>query len=43
MNHEDYHLNRVKIQNQQAKLQFIQVLIQAITLLCTLNLLGHKL
>lgn len=43
MRHEEYYLNRVKLQKQQAKLQFIQVLIQAVTLICTLILLGHKL
>jgi hypothetical protein len=43
MKHEDYHKERVKLQTLQAKLQFAQILIQAITLISTLILLGHKL
>jgi hypothetical protein len=43
MRPEDYHLERIKLQKLQSKLQFAQVLIQAITLISTLILLGHKL
>jgi hypothetical protein len=43
MMHEDYQEERVKLQKFQAKLQFAQVLIQALTLLATLILLGSKL
>jgi hypothetical protein len=43
MKHEDYHKERVKLQIFQAKLQLIQVTIQAITLIATLILLGTKL
>lgn len=43
MNSEDYHNQRIKLQVLQAKLQFAQVTIQAITLIATLILLGHKL
>jgi hypothetical protein len=43
MQPEDYHKERVKLQIMQARLQFAQVLIQAITLFATLILLGSKL
>jgi len=43
MKPEHYHVERVKLQKFQAKLQFAQMLIQTITLLATLILLGHKL
>lgn len=43
MKPEDYHIRRIKLQMFQAKLQFFQVLIQAVTLISTLILLGHKL
>lgn len=43
MRHEDYHLERIKLQIFQAKLQFAQVVIQALTLISTLILLGKKL
>jgi hypothetical protein len=40
---EDYFKERVKLQVFQAKLQFAQVTIQALTLIATLVLLGKKL
>jgi len=43
MRPEDYHKERIKLQILQAKLQFAQVLIQAVTLASTLLLLGKKL
>jgi hypothetical protein len=43
MKPEDYHKERIKLQMFQAKLQFAQVLIQTVTLISTLILLGHKL
>jgi len=43
MRPEDYHKERIKLQVLQAKLQFAQVLVQAITLVSTLILLGKKL
>lgn len=43
MKHEDYHINRVKLQRFQVKMQFFQVLIQAVTLICSFILLGYKL
>lgn len=43
MRDDEYYKMRVRLQSQQAKLQFFQVLIQAVTLICTLILLGHKL
>jgi hypothetical protein len=43
MNSEAYHNQRIKLQLLQAKLQFAQVVIQAITLIATLILLGKKL
>lgn len=43
MQHEEYLKERIKLQIFQAKLQFAQVTIQAITLIATLILLGHKL
>ena len=43
MNSEDYHKERIKLQMLQAKLQMSQVVIQAITLIATLILLGNKL
>ena len=43
MNSEDYHNQRIKLQILQAKLQFAQVVIQTITLIATLILLGKKL
>lgn len=43
MRPEDYHKERVKLQVFQAKLQFAQIVIQAVTLISTLILLGHKL
>ena len=43
MKPEDYHKERVKLQIFQAKLQLVQVTIQAFTLIATLILLGHKL
>jgi hypothetical protein len=39
MKHEDYHSERIKLQILQAKLQFAQILIQAVTLICTLLVL----
>lgn len=43
MHHDDYRRERVKLQMFQAKLQFFQVLIQAVTLISTLILLAKKL
>jgi hypothetical protein len=43
MKHEQYLAKRIKLQMLQAKLQFVQVVIQAITLIATLILLGNKL
>ncbi len=43
MNSEDYHSQRIKLQVLQAKLQFLQVVIQVTTLAATLILLGNKL
>lgn len=43
MKQEDYLYERIKLQRLQAKFQFFQVMIQAITLICTLILLGNKL
>jgi hypothetical protein len=43
VNSDDYFYERIKLQKFQAKLQFAQVLIQVVTLLCTLVLLGIKL
>lgn len=43
MRPEDYHKERIKLQVLQAKLQFVQVLVQAVTLVSTLILLGKKL
>lgn len=43
MNQDNYHHERIKLQRLQSKLQFAQVLIQAITLIATLILLGSKL
>ena len=43
MKPEDYHKERIKLQMFQSKLQLVQVTIQAITLIATLILLGHKL
>jgi hypothetical protein len=43
MHPEDYHKERIKLQMLQAKLQCTQVLIQAVTLVATLILLGKKL
>jgi hypothetical protein len=43
MRHEDYRIERVKLQIFQAKLQFAQAAIQALTLIATLILLGKKL
>lgn len=43
MRPEDYHKERIKLQILQAKLQFTQVIIQAVTLIATLILLGKKL
>lgn len=43
MKQENYHLERIKLQKLQSKLQLVQVVIQAITLISTLILLGHKL
>lgn len=43
MKHEDYLNERIKLQIFQAKLQFAQVMIQTITLIATLILLGNKL
>jgi hypothetical protein len=43
MSPEDYFRERIKLQIFQAKLQFAQVTIQAITLIATLILLGSKL
>jgi hypothetical protein len=43
MHHEDYRRERVKLQVLQAKLQFAQATIQALTLIATLILLGNKL
>lgn len=43
MRPQDYHKERIKLQMFQAKLQFAQVTIQAITLIATLILLGKKL
>lgn len=43
MRSEDYHKERIKLQVFQAKLQFAQVTIQAVTLIATLILLGSKL
>lgn len=42
MNHEDYLHERIKLQKLQAKLHFIQVAIQAATLVVTLVLLVRK-
>lgn len=39
MKHEEYLEERVKLQRLQAKLQFTQILIQAVTLIVTLVLL----
>lgn len=43
MKPEDYHKERIKLQVFQAKLHLIQIMIQAITLISTLILLGKKL
>lgn len=43
MRSEDYHKERIKLQFFQAKLQLVQIIIQAVTLISTLILLGHKL
>ena len=43
MKQEQYLAKRIKLQMLQAKLQFVQVMIQAITLIATLILLGSKL
>jgi hypothetical protein len=43
MRPEDYHKERVKLQMFQARIQLVQVAIQAVTLLATLILLGNKL
>lgn len=43
MSPEDYFKERVKLQVFQAKMQFAQVTIQAITLIATLILLWSKL
>ena len=43
MNQDNYHQERIKLQRLQSKLQFTQVLIQAVTLIATLILLGNKL
>lgn len=43
MNQSDYLSERIKLQKLQAKLQFVQVLIQTVTLISTLILLGSKL
>jgi hypothetical protein len=43
MQSEEYHNQRIKLQILQAKLQFVQVVIQATTLIATLILLGKKL
>lgn len=43
MGPQDYHKERIKLQMFQAKLQFAQVIIQAVTLIATLVLLGKKL
>jgi hypothetical protein len=43
MNQDNYHQERIKLQRLQSKLQLAQILIQAITLISTLILLGSKL